>query len=362
MARFAFSEEWLSQRAKHILPYLVGEHEIHYISSGTEVPPADFASVTLFKFPRYQQQNSLHISGAVRRLYRRGAIDFVVDYSYMGWALRRIPIIEIVGGLYRNDFVEKWQEASWLKRPRLGAAYAHYCLPEKICIRRARRIVTDNQVNADIIRSSFGKPADSIAVIPNGVDAAFSDLYAGKDFSRPALLFAGNLHPRKGIAAVLRSFTQSPEISLQFIVCGDGPDRDEVEALADRDPRISYRGRVSRADLLEIEAATTIFVFPSLTEGCPNALLEAMASGHACITYDVPTVQALIKGLGVVCEPNRPGAVVAAIKRLLAEPRTIAELAKETQQVSAGFSWAETAARFGDIFRETGEQLLHLRE
>ena len=68
MARFAFTEEWLSLRASKILPYLSKDHEIHYIASGTDIPQADFASVKLFKFPRYQQQNSLRIANATRKL------------------------------------------------------------------------------------------------------------------------------------------------------------------------------------------------------------------------------------------------------------------------------------------------------
>src|SRR5665647_2035198 len=199
MARFAFIEEWMSLRASQILPYLAKEHEIHYIASGTDTPPADFASVKLFKFPRYQQQNSLRIAGAARKLYQQGEIDFVVDYSYMAWALRKIPFIEIVGGLYSNDFLPKWQAASWFKRPRMSVGYLHYCLPERICINRAKQIITDNQINAEIMRKRFGRPLEQITVVPNGVDETFSALYATKDFSRPTLLFVGTLHSRKGI-------------------------------------------------------------------------------------------------------------------------------------------------------------------
>ncbi len=82
MARFAFTEEWLSLHASKILPYLAKDHEIPYIASGTDIPQADFAPVKFFKFPRYQQQSSLRIASAARKLYQQKQIDLVVDYSH----------------------------------------------------------------------------------------------------------------------------------------------------------------------------------------------------------------------------------------------------------------------------------------
>lgn len=349
MARFAFTEEWLSLRAGHILPYLAEEHEIHYIASGEEVPKANFASVTLFKFPRYQQQNSLRIAAAASKLYKHGTIDFVVDYSYMAWALRKIPFIEVVGGLYHNDFLLKWLAASWFRRLRLSIGYLHYCLPERICIKQARQIVTDNQKNAEIMHKRIGKPLERIAVIPNGVDEAFLDLYATKDFSQPTLLFVGSLHARKGILSVLQRFSERKNLDVSFIVCGDGPDRPAIEVLANHDCRISYRGRVTREELLEIEKETTIFVFPSLAEGCPNALLEAMASGHACITYDVETVRQVICTSGLEAHSHQDNEVIDYISLLLGDNDLLRRKALGAHERSKNYSWERCASQIGNV-------------
>lgn len=349
MARFAFTEEWQSLRASNILPYLAKDHEIHYIASGTDIPQANFASVTLFKFPRYQQQNSLRIASAARKLYQQGTIDFVVDYSYMAWALLKIPFIEISGGLYHNDFLPKWHAASWLRRLRLSVGYLHYCLPERVCITRARQIITDNPINADIIHKKFRKPLKNIAIIPNGVDEAFSALYTTKKFSEPTLLFVGNLHPGKGILAVLRRFTERKDLNVSFLVCGDGPDRAAIETLASHDCRISCRGRISREELLEIEKKTSIFVFPSLAEGCPNALLEAMASGHACITYDVETVRAAIGNSGLEARANQVDQIIDFCSVLLNDNALIQRKAAEAHERSKNYSWKECASQIGDV-------------
>lgn len=348
MARFAFTEEWLSLRASKILPYLAKEHEIHYIASGKDIPQADFASVTLFKFPRYQQQNSLRIASAARKLYQQGMIDFVVDYSYMAWALPKIPFVEISGGLYHNDFLPKWLAASWFRRPRLSVGYLHYCLPERICITRARHIITDNPINACFIHEKFRKPIEDISIIPNGVDETFSTLYTTKEFSEPTLLFVGNLHPGKGILAVLRRFTERKDLNVSFIVCGDGPDRAAIETLASRDCRISCRGRVSREELLNIEKKTSIFVFPSLAEGCPNALLEAMASGHACITYDVETIKPVIGNSGLEAQANNDAEVINCVSMLLGDNNLLQRKALDAHERSKDYSWVKCASKVGE--------------
>lgn len=357
MARFAFTEEWMSLRASHILPYLSQQHEIHYISSGSDVPKADFASVTLFKFPRYQQQNSLHIAAAARKLYRQGAIDFVVDYSYMAWALGNIPFVEISGGLYHNDFWPKWNRAPWYRRPRLSIGYLHYCLPERSCLRKARHIITDNAINAETIHTRFDIPEDRIAIIPNGVDEAFSRIYQTKDFSWPMLLFVGNLHLGKGILPVLEQFAQRKDLPVEFIICGDGPLRAQIETLAAGDARIKYRGRVSREEVLELHKRTTIFVFPSLAEGCPNALLEAMASGHACITYDVPTVSGVIKKCGCIASANNATAVIEHIDRLVKDNSQVKKCSDLAHERSNDYSWSECAFKTGGIISNFSERL-----
>lgn len=351
VARFAFTEEWISLRAGKILPHLAKEHEIHYIASGTDIPQADFMSVKLFNFPRYQQQNSFRIAGAARKLFQRRAIDFVVDYSYMAWALPEIPFIEIVGGLYHNDFLPKWQAASWLRRLRLSVGYLHYCLPERICLKRAGQLVTDNQINAEIMHRKFGTPLERIAVVPNGVDEDFSALYTIKDFTRPSLLFVGTLHSRKGILPVMQRFVECKNLDVSFTVCGDGPDRAAIEDLASCDRRISYRGRVTHDELLEIEKETTIFVFPSLAEGCPNALLEAMASGHACITYDVETVHPVIGNSGLEAHAGQVDEVITFISELLRDNCLLRRKASDAHERSKSYSWKECASQIGNAIR-----------
>lgn len=352
MARFAFTEEWLSLRASHILPILTRNHEIHYIASGKEKPDGDFASVTMFSFPRYQLQNSLAISRTARRLYQRGEIDFVVDYSYMAFLLSTIPFIEIVGGLYVKGFEEKLQSAAWYQYPRLALGYLHYCLPEKVAIRRARRIITDNSINAEYMAQNYSVCREDIAVVPNGVDRKFTELFDDKAYNPQHLLFVGALHAGKGILPVLEEFCARPELDVEFTICGDGPLRAQVEHLAQRDNRIRYRGRVAQADLLEIQKKTTIFVFPSFAEGCPNALLEAMAAGHACVTYEEKTVTAVIADSGLIVERGNVRHLMDQVQSLVLAPALVQSLASAAHTRSHQFSWQETAARFEAIIQK----------
>ncbi len=349
MARFAFTEEWMSLRASHILPYLARDHEIHYISSGPEKPKAEFASCTMFNFPRFQLQNSPRIAIAAWKLWRSGYIDFVVDYSYMAFLLPQVPFLEIVGGLYMNGFLRKWRESTWYNYPRLTTGYLHYCLPEYLAIRRARQIITDNAVNAEYMAEHYNVHRDNISIIVNGVDQRFDRLFLQKDWQAPRLLFVGDLHPRKGILAVLRTFHRRKELDVEFIVCGDGPDRDEIARLANDDRRIHYKGRVSTEELLAIEKKTSIFVFPSFSEGCPNALLEAMAAGHACVTYDSPTIIPTIRDCGLIAPLGDDSKIADLVAEVVHDANLRKNRAVAAHQCSLNYSWEQTARQVDKV-------------
>jgi len=142
-------------------------------------------------------------------------------------------------------------------------------------------------------RSVSGVESDRIKVIKNWIDF---DIY--KDIPWPAshqtvrILFLGWMETHKGIwdlfeamKLVNREFQQW---ELHF--AGDGsklePLKEQVEQ-SDFAKSVTFHGWVDEAKKLELIAASHLFVLPSYVEGMPNALLECMASGRACIATDV---------------------------------------------------------------------------
>ena len=145
-------------------------------------------------------------------------------------------------------------------------------------------------------------PVSKIRVIPNGVDAARLAEAPRAELAQfgipPAsrtLLFVGRLDPQKGpfvlLTAVKDLLPRHPE--LHVLMVGDGPLGEKLRTWVAKEnlqSRIHFAGR--RNDVPSLFCAADLFVLPSLWEGLPNVVLEAMASG-------LPVVATQVEG---VCE------------------------------------------------------------
>lgn len=112
------------------------------------------------------------------------------------------------------------------------------------------------------------------------------------DGPRKVLLSLGRLSPEKQVDHIIRSFSK---LAAQFgewdlHVYGDGPSRQELERLTESlnlNTRIVFKGRTN--DPWGVISQADAFVMTSRFEGFPNALLESMAMGLPCISYDCPS-------------------------------------------------------------------------
>jgi glycosyltransferase involved in cell wall biosynthesis len=190
-------------------------------------------------------------------------------------------------------------------------------------------------------------------VIYNGVDESFREVFRVKDFSRArATLYIGRLHVRKGILNLVRAFAKRPSLDIRFYVIGDGPDCGEIKSLAEKDQRIIVMKDLDAAAIRQIMAQTKYFLFPSLHEGCPNALLEAMASGHVCIAYDIPAVREILGGSGILVRPGDAHGILDQLERLLDCEDRAKSWIEEAYKRAQGFQWTSCAKKLESAFRK----------
>ncbi|MBD3334226.1 MAG: glycosyltransferase [Candidatus Eisenbacteria bacterium] len=189
-------------------------------------------------------------------------------------------------------------------------------------------------VSDDLARAAvgWGIPAERIQTIPNGVppppdDAAELRRRWRERWGIPAesLLagMVGNLRPGKGHADLLRALAVVEEPSWRLVLVGDGRMRAAMEELA---AELGIGERVLFAGFLpavrECLPALDLFVFPSHSEGMPNALLEAMAAGLPCLASDIPVHREILKDerFGRLAPPGRPAELAEALRTLLQAP------------------------------------------
>ncbi|HZL34039.1 MAG TPA: glycosyltransferase [Tepidisphaeraceae bacterium] len=158
-------------------------------------------------------------------------------------------------------------------------------------LRRADGIVAvSNDLAARM--TAAGIDPSKIRVIYNGVDTSIfhpgsreaARLRLGIDSGRPILLYAGNLHPVKGVDVLAEACAQLAREGLDFVcyMIGDGRMRPILERMivsCNLQNRVKLVGSRPHAELADWFRAADLFVLPSRSEGVPNVLLEASACG-----------------------------------------------------------------------------------
>ncbi len=132
----------------------------------------------------------------------------------------------------------------------------------------------------------------------------------------------GNLEPRKGHAFLLDAIALliNDGENVCCLIVGEGSERKRLkEQIKEKELESAVYLLGKRSDIVEILGSTDIFVLPSLHEGLPNALMEAMAMQIPCIATDVGGVRQLLKtkDIGRVIEPGSVEAIYQNIQNLI---------------------------------------------
>ena len=220
-----------------------------------------------------------------------------------------------------------------------------------------------------------GAPPDKVVTIYNGIDVERFVALDTKPGARvrqafgipvgaPLLGSVGRLHPQKGQADMLAALAQVRERvpAVRLLLVGSGELRPDLEAQARSlglAEVVTFSGL--RADVPEILAALDVFVLPSLWEGMPNAVLEAMAAGLPVVATAVGgTPEAVVDRVtGLLVPPHDPDALARAIERLLGDPSLRREMGRAgRERVGRHFSIDQTVRRtqalYETVLRERG--------
>jgi len=134
------------------------------------------------------------------------------------------------------------------------------------------------------------------------------------------VISVARLLPIKGISYLIKAMTRVKDGSL--VIIGDGPERTKLELLSkhlELSDRVFFTGWISeRSGILDHLEQATVFVLPSLSEGLPRVLIEAMACGLPVVATNVGGVpEAVVDGVnGLLVPPRDEKALAEAIEHL----------------------------------------------
>lgn len=207
-------------------------------------------------------------------------------------------------------------------------------------------IAVSDDVKASILKTIGPIPEDKITIICNSVDVRRYQRSVDKVHIRRQLGLAENARlmaavatfkTQKGhrylIEAVQSVIPHFPD--LHILLIGDGELREELQAQtrkAGLDEHIHFLG--FRQDIPDLLAASDYFVLPSLWEGLPMALVEAMAAGLPIVATEVSgTKQVMVSGeTGLLVPPGDARQLAEAMSYLLSQPeqaKVMSEVAKQ---------------------------------
>ncbi len=204
--------------------------------------------------------------------------------------------------------------------------------------------------------NALGIPDEKVCVIRNGVD---SEKFTPQDRMRcrsqlslgtegKIITYIGNLVPIKGADFLLEAMgiltREKNDVSL--VIVGDGDERTRLQERAKEleiDKKVLFAGRKAHEEIPLWLNAADVLCLPSVDEGCPNVILEALACGKPVVASDVGGVRELASSddIGLLARPKDPAHLACMLGQALEkiwDPEKI-------RQESLKFNWKENARR-----------------
>ena len=214
-------------------------------------------------------------------------------------------------------------------------------------------IAVSEATRADVLRY-YRVPEERVSTVPQGADEEFFHLGACR---RPEkfILTVSTLHPHKNLDGLLRAFAgfrrARPEYRL--VVAGmhgffSGPLHELREKLG-LGGAVDFPGWIPRADLLDLFARASAFVYPSFFEGFGIPVVEALAAGVPTACSAIEPMAGIAADAALLFDPHDPAAIRDALLRLTGDDALRAQLAARGPARARSFSWDRTAAGTLDV-------------
>lgn len=331
---------------------------VHLIVERGSKPLGNFASVTVLKSKgiwRLVKEISV-----LKKLHQQGCDKFYVHYSFSG-AMAAGLVSRLWGGVsyYWNCgmpwlFVSRLAGKNW-------ASWFKSRLPLQLALRLPNYIVTGTNGLSRMYSREYGLAASKFKVMPNWISltrfAEITDKRTARDKfglpqDQPIVLFVHRLSPRKGANLLVPIARALKNTGAFFVVAGNGPYREKLEKEIKNNnlqSRFKIMGDVPNIEIPKLMAGADVFLMPSMEEGFPRVLLEAMAIGVPFVASNVGGVVEIVPAGSAMVASGDISGFAAEVDKLLDDPILAGQRVKSGREKVKQYDLATVAQKFIEL-------------
>jgi glycosyltransferase involved in cell wall biosynthesis len=204
----------------------------------------------------------------------------------------------------------------------------------------------------------LGVKSRKVEVIHNGIDTNLFVPAKEFCFDKKQLLWIGRYAPGKGVDYLIDAFSilklKHPDATLTMV--GKGPDKNQIiQKIRDLnlEKNIVMKDFIPNSEIVSLYQNSTIFVLPSLEEGVPRTILEAMSCGVPVVCSKLPQLIDIVDGGGTLVPVKDPQALADTISEVLSDS-SLAEKFRENgrRSVVENYSWKDTVEKTVELYKE----------
>lgn len=238
--------------------------------------------------------------------------------------------------------------------------------------RKAARIVTVSEFSKADIAERYKISPQKIDVTYNGAHDAYRPLSSAEREAvkqqyadgREYFIFAGALHPRKNVVALLKafiSFKRRQKSAMKLVIVGRMAWKFEelahLRATMPFKDDVKWVGYMGVDELSKVMGGAYALVYASLFEGFGIPILEAMKCGVPGIVSNTSSMPEVVGGAGILIDPTDTAEIAAAMEKIYKDETLHAQLSARALLQAEKFSWDRSAGQLWEsIVRTAGKE------
>jgi glycosyltransferase involved in cell wall biosynthesis len=326
-------------------------HEVTVFTSNTNnLPEEEFKyGYRIIRYSRIIKIFGNSISSAlfIKLIKNRYNYDIIHAHSHLFLSTNICALMRLIGSsplIISNHGLISASAPVWFNKIYLKTI-------GKWTLNRADKIICYTEGERENIEK-LGVDHKKISVIHNGVDTTlFTPKFSDNPKKRNQIVWVGRHVPGKGVEYLIEAFSQVLKKipGAHLVLVGDGPEKIAIE---EKIRKMHLQSSVTLIDYLDnttlpkIYSQSDVFALPSLMEGVPRTLLEAMACGVPVVTTNLPHLLDIVEGAGLTVSPKKPQLLTDAILTIL-EDSSLAEkmMQRGRDKIEQEYSWEDTVGK-----------------